>query len=154
MKDFRKLVVSLLLPFAAAAIGSYFTFPAIGSWYQTLNKPVFSPPNWVFGPAWTILYILMGMSFYLIWISKKKGKKTAVKFFLIQLALNASWSIVFFGLKNPPLAFANILLLWITILFTINYFYKISKKAAYLLYPYIAWVSFATALNLAIVLLN
>ena len=151
---FIKLVVSLSLPFVAGSIGSYFTIPSIDSWYQTLNKPIFSPPDWVFGLAWTILYILMGISFYLIWASKKKNKKSAIKFFLIQLVLNASWSIIFFGLHNPLLAFINIIVLWIAIYMTIRAFTTPSKTAAYLLYPYLAWVSFATILNLSIVLLN
>ncbi len=155
MKNIGKLVVSLALPFAAGAIGSYFTIPAIASWYQTLNKPSFSPPNFLFGPVWTVLYVLMGVSFYLAWISSRvKNKKAGIKLFLIQLFLNASWSIVFFGLKNPVLAFINIIALWIAIFLTIRAFSIISKTAGYLLYPYIVWVSFATALNLAIVLLN
>lgn len=155
MNKVYKLVVSLLLPFVAGAIGSYFTFPAIGSWYQTLNKPFFSPPNWVFGPAWTVLYVLMGISLYIVWTSNRvKNKKAGIKLFLIQLTLNASWSIVFFGLHNPILAFANIIILWIVILLTIRAFIPISKPAAYLLYPYLAWVSFASILNLSIALLN
>ena len=152
---FIKLVASLSLPFVAGSIGSYFTIPSIDSWYQTLNKPIFSPPDWVFGPAWTILYVLMGISFYLVWSSKSsKNKNQAVKLFLIQLTLNASWSIIFFGLHNPSFAFINIIALWIVIYMTIRAFTTPSKTAAYLLYPYLAWVSFATILNLSIVLLN
>ena len=144
-----------MLPFAAGGIGTYFTFPAIGSWYTTLNKPLFSPPNYVFGPVWTVLYLLMGLSLYMVWNSKhSKNKETAIKLFLLQIVLNASWSVVFFGLKNPTLAFINIIALWIGIALTIRAFFKVSRHAAYLLYPYIAWVSIAAVLNLAIVFLN
>lgn len=154
MGNVGKFIVSIALPFATGAIGSYFTIPAIDSWYSTLNKPTFNPPNWVFGPAWTILYILMGLSFYQILVSKKKNKDAAVKFFLIQILLNASWSIVFFGLRNPLLAGINIIALWIAIFLTIRAFSTISKTAASLLYPYLVWVSYAAILNISIIFLN
>lgn len=155
MKNFGKFVVSVALPFGAGAVGSYFTFPAIGSWYSTLTKPPFSPPNWLFGPAWTILYILMGVAFYLIWTSKNsKEQEYAIKLFLIQLVLNALWSIVFFGLRNPLLGFIDIIALWVVILLTIRAFSPISRTASYLLWPYLAWVTFAAILNLSIVFLN
>jgi len=154
MRDVSRLIISIALPLVAGSVGSYFTISSIDSWYQTVNKPIFNPPDWVFGLAWTILYILMGISFYLIWASKKKNKKSAIKFFLIQLVLNASWSIIFFGLHNPLLAFINIIALWIAIYMTIRAFAPISKTASYLLYPYLAWVSFASILNLSIILLN
>lgn len=155
MKGFGKLVVSIALPFAAGAIGSYFTIPSIETWYATLNKPSFSPPDYIFGPVWTILYLLMGISLYLVWNSSRtKGKQYAIKMFLIQIVLNATWSVVFFGLHNPLFAFINIIVLWVAIYLTIRSFYEISKFAAYLLYPYLFWVTFATILNLAIVLLN
>jgi tryptophan-rich sensory protein len=126
------------------------------SWYSTLIKPPFNPPSWVFGPAWTILYILMAISAYLVWKKgfKKKNVKDALKIFGIQLVLNLLWSPVFFGLKNILMALILIMILWYFILHTIREFYKIDKMAAYLLYPYFAWVSFATILNLSIWLLN
>lgn len=133
-----------------------FTFSAIPTWYATLNKPVFGPPNYLFAPVWTLLYILMGISLYLVW---KKGLKTkivsdALYLFGIQLILNAIWSPVFFGAKNILLALIIIIAMWIYIVKTISIFGKINKTAAYLLYPYIAWVSFAAILNFSIWLLN
>lgn len=150
---FIKLVISILLPFAAGAIGSYFTIPSINSWYSSLNKPVFSPPDFLFGPVWTILYILMGISFYFVWTSNSP-KKDAIRLFLIQLVLNALWSIIFFGLRNPLLAAVEILFLWGAIFLTIKSFAKVSKLSSYLLWTYLAWVTFATILNLSIVFLN
>lgn len=153
-----KLIISLAIPFFAAVIGSSFTFEAIPTWYATLQKPPLSPPNWIFGPVWTIIYLLMGLSFYLLWTQKTKRKKekkgTAIELFLIQLTLNALWSILFFGLQNPFFALIGILFLWAAILSTIIYFYKISKPAAYLLYPYLLWVSFAAYLNFVIWKIN
>lgn len=119
------------------------------TWYNTLNKPFFNPPSWVFAPAWTILYILMAISAYLIW-----KKKKSLKIFWIQLALNLSWSPIFFGLKNITLALLVILIMWVYIVKTIKAFTKIDKTAGYLLWPYLAWVTFATILNLSIWLLN
>lgn len=148
-KSIPKLILSIGLCLGAGILGSFFTVSAIPDWYATLNKPFFSPPNWVFGPAWTILYILMGYSLYLIWV---KNKVPSV--FWIQLILNAVWSIIFFGMKNPALALVDIAALWIAIVFTIKAFIKINKLAGNLLIPYLLWVSFATLLNLAIVLLN
>lgn len=144
-----KLIFSIGICLGAGILGSFFTFSAIPTWYQTLNKPSFSPPNWIFGPVWTVLYILMGISLFLVW-----QKKKVPTIFWVQLTLNAFWSIVFFGLRNPLLALVDIAALWIAIVLTIKAFNKINKLAAQLLYPYLAWVSFATILNLAIVLLN
>lgn len=137
----------------AGLVGSVFTTPAISTWYSTLNKPSFTPPNWLFAPVWLTLYTLMGISLYLIWESKKE-KKAAVGLFAIQLVLNAFWSILFFGLKSPLYGLITIVILWIAIMATIAEFYKISKPAAYLLIPYICWVSLATALNYFIWFLN
>ncbi len=144
-----KLIFSIGLCLGAGIVGSFFTVSAIPDWYVTLNKPFFSPPNWIFGPVWTILYILMGISLYLVWVKRK-----VPTIFWIQLILNASWSIIFFGMKNPGLALVDIIALWIAIVLTIKAFSKINKLASRLLWPYLAWVSFATFLNLAIVLLN
>lgn len=149
-----KLFASIVLCLATGALGSFFTVPAIGTWYGTLQKPVFSPPNFVFAPAWTILYILMGISLYFLWISSKKGREKAIKLFLIQLALNFFWSAIFFGLHSPGVALVEIIFLWSFIFLTIRASLPVSKNAAYLLYPYLVWVTFATVLNLSIVLLN
>lgn len=147
-----KLIVSILLCEAIGIIGSFFTFPAIGTWYAGLQKPFFNPPDWLFGPAWTILFALMGLSLYL---AMEKGlAKKAIVFFGIQLILNLSWSILFFGLHSPMLAFIEIIFLWIAILATILEFRKTSQKAALLLLPYIVWVSFAAMLNYAVWVLN
>ncbi len=151
-----KLILSIGVCLGAGILGSFFTVNSIPTWYTALNKPVFSPPNWVFAPVWTILYILMGISLYLVISNKEKGKskKWAVQVFAVQLILNALWSIIFFGLKNPALAFLEILVLWASIFLTIKVFFNINKLAGKLLIPYLAWVSFATLLNLSIVLLN
>jgi len=126
------------------------------SWYNTLIKPFFNPPSWLFGPAWTILYILMAISAYLIWKKglKKKGVKGALKLFAIQLALNLSWSPIFFGAHEIFLAFVIIVFMIVLIIKTIKAFANIDKTASHLLYPYIAWVSFATILNFSVWILN
>lgn len=149
--NYWKLIASIIICQLIGIIGSFFTISSVSTWYLTLNKPSFNPPGWIFGSVWTILYLLMGISLYLIW---NKKSKTAIIFFVIQLFLNLSWSILFFGLKSPLLAFIEIILLWLAILLTIIITYKISKPAAYLLIPYILWVSFAIILNLFIVILN
>lgn len=159
-----KLILSISLCLGAGILGSFFTVSAIPTWYATLDKPSFSPPNWIFGPVWTILYILMGISLYLVW-EKKNPSATSTTLstgslrtgvptvFWVQLILNALWSIIFFGMKNPTLALVDIVVLWIAIVLTIIAFYEINKLAAYLLIPYLLWVSFAIILNLSIVLL-
>jgi|SRR3972149_363324 len=126
------------------------------TWYNSLNKPFFNPPSWVFGPAWTILYSLIAISAYLIWRKgfKKKQVKEALKVFTVQLVLNLSWSPIFFGARNSFLALIVIVLMLIYIVKTIKVFAKIDKTASHLLYPYIAWVSFATILNFSIWILN
>lgn len=144
-----KLILSIGLCLGVGIVGSFFTTSSIPTWYATLNKPFFSPPNFIFAPVWTTLYILMGISLYLVW---QKGKVPTI--FWIQLILNFLWSILFFGLKNPVLGFVEIVVLWITIFLTIKNFYPISKWAAYLLIPYLLWVTFASILNLSIVILN
>ena len=156
MKQGFKLVLAIIICQLAGFIGSLFTMPAIAGWYSQLNKPSFNPPNWLFGPAWLTLYTLMGISAYLIWRRgiAKKEVKTALIIFGVQLILNSLWSIIFFGLKLPWLAFAEISLLWIFILLTILKFLKISQPAGLLLLPYLAWVSFASLLNFSIARLN
>jgi translocator protein len=151
-----KFLISVAGCLAVGFLGSLATTPAIPTWYATLTKPSFSPPNWIFAPVWTTLYVLMGISLYLIWVKgiKDKKSKNALYFFLVQLGLNFVWSFIFFSLHSPLLAFVEIIVLWVTILITILNFWKISKTAAYLLLPYILWVSFASILNLFVALLN
>ena len=156
VKHPKKLILSILLCELVGISGTPFTSSAIPTWYQTLNMPFFSPPNWIFGPVWTILYALMGVSLYQVWIVKGKSNTVsyALRVFGVQLFLNFAWSILFFGLRNPLFAFVEIVSLWIMIAYTMKVFYPLSKTAAYLLVPYILWVSFASILNLSIVLLN
>lgn len=150
-----KLIVSIGMCLVAGLVGSVFTFPSVDGWYTTLEKPFFNPPAWIFAPIWTSLYILMGISFYLVWTSaQKKLLRSAQTIFLTQLLLNVLWSIIFFGLKSPGFAFIEIVALLFAILITMQKFSKISKTASYLLLPYIIWVGFALILNLSIVLLN
>ncbi len=154
-----RLAASVIICLLAGIIGSLFTMPAIPSWYASLAKPAFSPPNWLFGPVWTILYILMGISLYLVWSKQGKsgmvkGKASALKVFAVQLALNALWSVLFFGLRSPALGFAGIVLLWISIAATMHLFRKIDRKAFWLLVPYILWVSFAAFLNFSVWMMN
>lgn len=150
MNKALKLFAFVLLCEAAGLVGSIFTLNSLQTWYPTLVKPFFNPPGWIFGPVWTTLYFLMGVSLYLVW----EKKKTDLKWFWIQLLLNSLWSVAFFGLKSPILAFIIIIFLWACIFLTIKTFIKTSKTSAYLLYPYLAWVSFALILNLSIVILN
>lgn len=151
-----RLLTAIALCEGAGILGSFFTVSSIPVWYQTLNQPFFSPPNWIFGPVWIILYALMGISLYLIWEHKikKKNTQTALNFFWMQLGANAIWSVLFFGLKNPLLGLLDIVLMWVLILITVNKFWKIDQRASILLLPYLAWVSFATILNFSIWQLN
>lgn len=150
MNKFLKLLLSIIICEGAGLIGSIFTFNSVNTWYVNLNKPFFNPPSWIFAPVWTILYLLMGVSLYLVWGTKKVN----LKWFWIQLALNSLWSIIFFGFKNPMFAFVEIILLWLAITLTIRNFWKYNKIASWLLLPYLLWVTFASILNLSIVLLN
>jgi benzodiazapine receptor len=151
-----KFIVCLVLTFSAAFVGSIFTGRAVPNWYADLNKPFFTPPDWLFGPVWTILYLLMAISAFIVW---QKGLaspavKIALILYLIQLILNALWSVIFFGLKLPLAAFIEIILLWSAIGLTILAFVGVSITAALLLVPYILWVSFAAVLNFSIWFLN
>jgi len=156
MKNWPKFIVSVIGCELVGILGTPFTLSAIPTWYATLNKPSFAPPNWLFGPAWTILYFLMGVAFYLIWVQdwKKKKVKTAGRYFLAQLALNFIWSPIFFGLKAPLPGLIVIMAMWGLIVLTMKKFYPLSRLAFFLLVPYLLWVSFATLLNAAIVILN
>jgi tryptophan-rich sensory protein len=140
----------------AGIIGSLFTFNSVKTWYLTLTKPSFNPPSAVFGPVWTILFLMMGIALFLVWQKglDAPGVKVALLIFAAQLILNILWSIIFFGLKLPLFAFIEIVILWIFILLTIINFYRISHPAGLILIPYILWVSFASVLNFAIFLLN
>ena len=155
-KSSFKLFFSIAICQAAGLIGTIFTVSSIQNWYKLLNQPSFQPPNWLFGPVWTILYTFMGISLYWIWIkgTKKKEVSQAIILFFIHLALNSSWSVIFFGIHNIFLALINIVVLWIFIVIVMVKFYKIDKKASYILIPYIVSVSFATVLNYNILLMN
>lgn len=150
-----KLIISVLIPVLIGFAGSFFTSSSVSTWYLTIKKPLFNPPNLVFAPVWTVLFILIGISFYLIWVKKPIAKFRFVSYvYFVQLGLNFLWSVLFFGLRNPLLAFLEIILLWISIVLLMISFYKISRMSAYLLVPYLLWVSFASVLNLSIVVLN
>jgi len=155
-RNIVKLVVSIVACQAAGAIGSLATTPNIPTWYDTLEKPFFTPPSWLFAPAWITLYLLMAIAAFLIWRKGlgEEGVKTALVIFLVQLVLNALWSVVFFGLTSPLYGMVVILLLWVAILLTIIKFFRLSTTAGALLLPYILWVSFASALNISIWVLN
>lgn len=152
MNKWVKLIVCIFICQLAGIIGSIFTVSSISVWYAELEKPFFSPPNWIFAPVWLTLYTLMGLSLYLI--LNEKNTKTALILFSTQLLLNAFWSILFFGFKNTFFALLEIIFLWIILLLTTINFYKTSKKAGLLLTPYILWVSFAIILNYFIWILN
>lgn len=154
--DGLKLVTSVVVCEFAGVIGGIFSTSAIPTWYAGLQKPSFTPPNWLFAPAWITLYLLMGIAAFVVW---RKGLadsrvSVALAIFLAQLVLNALWSVVFFGLKSPLFGVVVIATLWVAILVTVLAFFKISKVAGALLLPYFAWVTFAAALNVSIWILN
>jgi translocator protein len=150
-----KLLYSLVLTLGVGAIAGLATASNIGGWYATISKPVFNPPNWIFGPVWTLLYILMGIALYLIWrLPASAYRSNAFWLFFIQLFLNFIWSFLFFYFHKVGLALIDIITLWIFIILTIISFSRLDKKAAWLLVPYICWVSFASILNGAIYYLN
>ena len=157
MANWLKLIIALALPQLAGLGGLLFTDTGESSWYQGLTKPSWNPPGWVFGPVWTTLYILMGIAFYLVWKSEttsRETKKAAIAFWIIQLVLNFFWTIIFFGAQSPFYAFIEIVVLWLSILVTIILFARINKLAAWLMVPYILWVSFASVLTYTIYQLN
>jgi len=150
-----KLVIAVLVCQLAGLAGAIYTSGALTTWYASLQKPSFTPANWIFAPVWISLFLLIGISLWLVWQKeKKKNINAAFVFFSIQLVLNAMWSAFFFGMRNPLYALIDIALLWLAILATILSFRKISKPAAYLLVPYILWVTFAAVLNFCIWRLN
>ncbi|CAN5799044.1 TspO/MBR family protein [soil metagenome] len=156
MKPVLKLIISIAVPLAVGAVAGFFTTSAVEGWFTSIIKPSFNPPNWLFAPVWTILYMLMGVAFYLVW--KQAGnpvlKRNAIILYSIQLALNFLWSFIFFYAHQPGWALVDIVLLWLFIVLTIIQFGRLSTTAAWLLAPYICWVSFAAILNLAIWELN
>jgi len=156
MKKALGILVFVLVCELAGVIGSVFTTPSIPGWYEGLAKPAFNPPGWVFAPVWTILYAMMGLSAYLVYEKgpRRNEVRKALAVFAGQLLLNALWSIVFFGAHMIFGAAIVIVLLWGMILASIWLFSRISKTAAYLLIPYILWVSFATVLNISLYVLN
>jgi tryptophan-rich sensory protein len=156
IRDILKLVVSIVTCLGAGAIGSIFTRSAIPTWYATLEKPSFNPPNWLFAPVWTFLYILMGVAAFLVWRKGLENRQVRIALivFLIQLVLNALWSVVFFGLESPLYGLIVISILWIAILVTVIKFFRISRVASVLMWPYLLWVTFAAVLNSSIWLLN
>lgn len=154
MSNTLKLIISLALPQIAGGLGAFFTITSVQSWYQTINKPSFNPPSWIFGPMWTLLYILMGIACYLIWKGEHPQKKQLLTLYFAQLFLNALWSPSFFGMESPILGLVVIIPMWILILVCIIQFRKASKLASGLMVPYLLWVSFATVLNFSIWWLN
>jgi tryptophan-rich sensory protein len=154
--DYTKLAISIIVCQVAGLIGSLVTFNSITTWYETLNKPIFAPPNWFFGPVWITLYFLMGISLYLVWSKglDDRSVKIGIALFAIQLFLNAIWSPIFFGLHALQLSFNVIIIMWLFIMLTIVRFHSISKPASYLLIPYIGWVTIAAALNYFIWTMN
>jgi len=156
-KNILRLAAAIAISEFAGIVGSVFTTPSITTWYASLNKPALNPPSWVFAPVWTTLFLFMGVAAYLVWVRpniKDRQRRTALTVFGVQLALNTLWSILFFGLHNPFAAFVEIIFMWLAILTTIILFHKISRAAAWLLVPYILWVTFASYLNFSLWRLN
>ena len=150
-----KLVLSLALPLVIGTIAGIYTSEGTSVWLDTLNSPSFRPPDWLFGPVWTVLYLLMGYSLYMVWIQKaSKQRNIAITVFSIQLALNFFWSFIFFYFHLIGIALIEIIVLWIVIVTMLIFFYKIKPIAAFINIPYLLWVTFATILNTAYYFLN
>ncbi len=151
-----KLVVAVALPVVVGGLSGFATSRGVSTWYPTLIKPSFNPPAWVFGPVWTVLYIMMGVAAYLVWLRgvDADGVRVGLTVFVIQLALNGLWSILFFGMQQPGWALLEIIVLWAAIGATIWLFWRVVPAAGVLLLPYWAWVSFATVLNASLWWLN
>lgn len=156
MNNTLKFIAAVSIPLLAGGISGFFTVTGVESWYQYINKPSWNPPNWIFGPVWTTLYIMMGVALFLVWKTDTSYelKKIAFVLFGVQLLLNFCWSFLFFKLEQPGWAFAEIIVMWLFILMTIFAFAQVSKTAAWLLVPYISWVSFAAILNYTIWKMN
>lgn len=151
-----QLVVAILIAQSAGIIGSIFTAPAIPEWYAQLEKPDFQPPDWIFGPVWVTLYTLIGIASYVIW--RKRAEKPAAGkalfVYALHLSVNALWPVLFFGLREPGWAMVGIVLLWVMIAWVMQLFYRVDRRAAYLMIPYLLWVSYAALLNYAIWQMN
>lgn len=156
MRNAVQLILAITVPLAVGGLSGLATARGVASWYPTLAKPSFNPPAWVFGPTWTVLYILMGVALFLVWRQglDTQGVRLALIAFGVQLMLNALWSIIFFRMQSPGWAFAEIILLWIAIIATLWAFWRVLPAAGWLLVPYLAWVSFAGVLNGSIWILN
>ncbi len=156
MSDRWKLVVALALPLLVGALSGAATTEGVQSWYPGLEKPAFNPPSWVFGPVWTLLYLMMGFAAFRIWrrAGSTSGVRLALALFCCQLVLNGLWSILFFGLRAPGWAFAEIVALWLAIVATIWSFRRVEAASVWWLLPYLAWVSFAAVLNYSLWTLN
>lgn len=156
MKNIFKLLLCMLVCQFTGVIGSVFTIQAVSTWYLAMNEPFFNPPGWVFAPVWITLYCLMGFSVFLVWKNgiDYKVVKGALLIFVLQLVLNSSWTVVFFGLRSIKGALFIIILMWLCTLWSILRFGKLSKLAAILLVPYMIWVSFALLLNASRIFLN
>jgi len=154
--NWTKLIISVGLCLGAGLVGSVFTLSAIPSWYTGLVKPDINPPSGIFGPVWTLLYIMMGLSLYLVWNKGYKNKriKQAVKLFILQLVFNLGWVIIFFGLRQIFLSFVEIIILWGLLFIVLAKFSEIDRRALYLLIPYHLWITFATFLNFSVWTLN
>jgi len=150
-----KFISSTTLPLVLGAIAGMFTSQSVPEWYSTLNRPSFNPPNWIFGPVWTALYTLMGISLFVIWKQQvSKARNVAISIFFLQLLLNFAWSFIFFYFNKIGLALVEITILWFNIILMMFLFYKIKPMAAYINIPYLLWVSFATVLNASYYFLN
>jgi len=157
MQKILRIALVLMTCLVVGYLSGMVTRESITTWYPTLVKPVFNPPNWIFAPVWTTLYIMMGLAGGLVWNkmdTNEKAVKTAFKYFIFQLALNAAWSFIFFYLHNLFLALIELILLWLMIFEVYNQFKKIDKRAGMLLIPYLLWVGFAGVLNFSIWWLN
>ncbi len=156
MSNVWKFVISVSVPVILGGVSGLFNVSAIDGWYQTINKPSWNPPSWIFGPVWTTLYVMMGIALYLVWKAEASSilKKTAITLFVIQFILNFFWSFIFFYQQEMGWALVEIIVMWVFILLTIFAFANVSKTAAWLLVPYICWVSFATILNYTLWHLN
>ncbi len=156
VRNLVALVVAVGAPLAVGGISSIATISAIPTWYRGLSKPAWNPPDWVFGPAWTVLYILMGVAAWLVWRAGwgNSAVKVALVFFAVQLVFNGLWTVLFFGLRSPGAGLVEIIILWLLIVATMVLFFRVDRLAGVLLLPYLAWVTFASALNAAVWSLN
>jgi len=148
------LILFLAICLGAGGLGGFFTARSVREWYPQLQKPAGTPPDWVFGPVWTTLYVLMAIAAWLVWRECGAGAQRALLIFFVQLALNVAWSGIFFGLRLPAMAFAELAILWLAIVVNAAVFYRLKPVAAWLLLPYLVWVTYAGYLNFGIWRLN